>query len=162
LTLITSPKLFNLYVNDLTVGPSSKRIGCSVDDVIVNNISYADDMVLLSPSVRALGELLGSCEEYALSHGLTYNVKKSEYLVFKAIGGKLPETVPPIKLNGGDLKRVFKFKYRGHFVTDDLKDQSDIERERRALAVRCNILVRRFARCSEQVKITLFKAYCQV
>ncbi|XP_063542112.1 uncharacterized protein LOC134750798 [Cydia strobilella] len=37
----------------------------------------------------------------------------------------------------------------------------DIERERRALAVRCNMLARRFARCTEEVKATLFKAYCQ-
>ncbi|CAG9134888.1 unnamed protein product [Plutella xylostella] len=37
----------------------------------------------------------------------------------------------------------------------------DIERERRALSVRCNMLARRFARSSEQVKITLFKAFCQ-
>ncbi|XP_047990506.1 uncharacterized protein LOC125229659 [Leguminivora glycinivorella] len=83
-------------------------------------------------------------------------------MVFKAVGGKLPESVPVIKLNNNELKRVHAFKYLGHYVTDDLKDQLDIERERRALAVRCNMLVRRFARCSQQVKITLFKAYCQV
>ncbi|XP_028176959.1 uncharacterized protein LOC114364837 [Ostrinia furnacalis] len=59
------------------------------------------------------------------------------------------------------LKRVNSFKYLGHWVTDDLKDNVDIERERRALSVRCNMLARRFARCKDEVKITLFKAYCQ-
>lgn len=54
-----------------------------------------------------------------------------------------------------------KFKYLGHWVTDDLRDNMDIERERRSLAVRCNMLVRRFARCTNQVKVTLFKAFCQ-
>lgn len=49
----------------------------------------------------------------------------------------------------------------GYFVTEGLDDQMDMERERRALTVRCNMLARRFARCSEQAKITLFKAYCQ-
>lgn len=159
---LTSPKLFNLYIDDLIVALSSRRIGCRINDVTINNISYADDMVLLSPTVRALNELLGMCEEYARSHGLTYNVKKSEYLVFKAVGGKCPDNVPSIKLNGVQLQRVHKFKYLGHFVTDDLKDQCDIERERRAMAVRCNMLIRRFARCSREAKITLFKAYCQV
>ena len=57
---------------------------------------------------------------------------------------------------------MYRFKYLGHYVTDSLDDQVDIERERRALAVRCNMLARRFARCSRAVKITLFKAYCQV
>ncbi|XP_063366759.1 uncharacterized protein LOC134655240 [Cydia amplana] len=37
----------------------------------------------------------------------------------------------------------------------------DMERERRSMAVRCNMLARRFARCTKEVKITLFKAYCQ-
>ncbi|CAK1582534.1 unnamed protein product [Parnassius mnemosyne] len=159
---ITSPKLFNLYINDLIVELSSKIVGCRIDDVSFNNISYADDMVLLSPTVKATRELLKICEKYALNHGLRYNCNKSEFMVFRAVGCKSPENVPAIKLNGIELKRVAKFKYLGHFVTDDLNDNVDIERERRALAVRCNMLARRFARCSEQVKITLFKAYCQV
>ncbi|XP_026326151.1 uncharacterized protein LOC113234843 [Hyposmocoma kahamanoa] len=33
---LTSPKLFNLYVNDLTVELSSMRVVCRVDDVSVN------------------------------------------------------------------------------------------------------------------------------
>ncbi|XP_047027982.1 uncharacterized protein LOC124636075 [Helicoverpa zea] len=127
---------------------SSKKTGCRIDDVSVNNISYADDMVLLSPTVRALRELLKVCEDYAQMHGLSYNVRKSELLVFKADGGKCPESVPVVKLSGHELKRVYQFKYLGHYVTDDLNDHVDIERERRALAVRCNMLVRRFARCS--------------
>ncbi|XP_047988435.1 uncharacterized protein LOC125227784 [Leguminivora glycinivorella] len=142
---ITSPKLFSLYVNDLIEGLSRTPVGCRVDDVSVNNISYADDMVLLTPSVRAMRKLLGICEEYVGKHGLLYNAKKSEYMVFKAVGGKLPESVPVIKLNYNELKRVHAFKYLGHYVTEDLKDQLDIERERRALAVRCNMLVKSYS-----------------
>ncbi|XP_063381188.1 uncharacterized protein LOC134667694 [Cydia fagiglandana] len=63
-------------------------------------------------------------------------------------------------LNGALLDRVQSFKYLGHIVTADLKDDVDMERERRALCVRANMLARRFARCSSDVKITLFKAYC--
>ncbi|KAJ8719404.1 hypothetical protein PYW08_011579 [Mythimna loreyi] len=37
----------------------------------------------------------------------------------------------------------------------------DMDRERRALSVRGNMLSRRFARCSPDVKVTLFKSYCQ-
>ncbi|XP_052758207.1 uncharacterized protein LOC128202323 [Galleria mellonella] len=157
---LTSPKLFNLYINDLIVGLSSSRVGCHVDNVCINNISYADDMVLLTPTIRALRQLMYMCETYSASHGLKYNVNKTEYLIFKA-NGKCPTHVPDIQLHGANIKRVHKFKYLGHYVTDDLKGQTDVARERRALAVRCNMLARRFARCSEEVKITLFKAYCQ-
>ncbi|CAG9130602.1 unnamed protein product [Plutella xylostella] len=66
-----------------------------------------------------------------------------------------------ITLCGAPLNRVNKFKYLGHWVTEDLTDDLDIERERRALAARCNMLARRFARCSKEVRVSLFKAYCQ-
>ncbi|PZC81706.1 hypothetical protein B5X24_HaOG212150 [Helicoverpa armigera] len=156
---LTSPTLFNLYVNALIERLSSTHVGCHVGGVCVNNISYADDMVLLSASVCGLSKLIGICEEYALSHGLLYNTKKSECMVFRA-RGKCPDSVPSIKLNNVPLKRVDTFKYLGHLVTSDLKDDSDLERERRALSVRANMIARRFSRCSKEVKNTLFRAYC--
>ncbi|CAK1589920.1 unnamed protein product [Parnassius mnemosyne] len=103
-------------------------------------------MVLLSPSICGMRKLLAICEDYADQHGLKYNADKSELLVFRG-RNKSPTYIPPVKLNGLLLQRVAQFKYLGHIVTEDLKDDLDIERERRALAVR--------------VKITLFKAFCQ-
>ncbi|CAG9131273.1 unnamed protein product [Plutella xylostella] len=156
---LTSPSLFNLYVDALIVALSKQHVGCHVDGVCVNNLSYADDMVLLSASVCGLRKLLRICEDYAMSHGLKYNVPKSKYMVFAA-GSKRPDGVPPIRLYGVPLDRVEHFKYLGHVLTPDLKDCADIERERRALSIRANMLARRFARCSQNVKITLFRAFC--
>lgn len=117
-------------------------------------------MVLLGPTAGSIREMLRTCEEYAVKHGLMYNVRKSEYLIFGAPGKPICYK-PTISLNGVPLKRVTQFKYLGHYVTDDLKDQVDMDRERRTLAARCNMLAHRFARCSVEAKITLFKAYCQ-
>ncbi|KAL0895108.1 hypothetical protein ABMA27_013565 [Loxostege sticticalis] len=140
---LTSPTLFNIYVNGLIGELSGAGVGCSIDGCFVNNISYADDMVLLSPSVNALKTLIAICERYAVAHGLRYNVKKSEILVFKS--GTKTYSVPPLTLSGTPLQTVKKFKYLGHWVTEDLKDDLDLERERRALSVRGNMLSRRFA-----------------
>ncbi|XP_063386453.1 uncharacterized protein LOC134672461 [Cydia fagiglandana] len=117
-------------------------------------------MVLLSPSISGIQDLLTICERYADSHGLRYNASKSELLVFKAGTKSYPRT-PQVKLGNTPLKIVEEFKYLGHWVTSSLTDNKDIERERRALAVRSNMLIRRFARCNRNVKITLFRAYCQ-
>ncbi|XP_026316031.1 uncharacterized protein LOC113227355 [Hyposmocoma kahamanoa] len=129
---LTSPKLFNLYINGLIEQLSGARVGCSIGGRVINNISYTDDMVLLSPSVRALRRLLKICEQYAVAHELRYNAKKSELLVFKA-GTKTYNTVPPITLDGAPLKQVKQFKYLGHWVTDALTDNLELDRERRAL-----------------------------
>ncbi|CAG9103211.1 unnamed protein product [Plutella xylostella] len=157
---ITSPKLFNLYMDELIGELSSMHAGCYVDGKSCNNFSYADDMVLLSPSTGGLVKLLGACEQYAEKHGLKYNVTKSEIMIFKT-ENKLPQEIPSFLLCKNELNCVTRFKYLGHIVTDDLKDDEDIERERRALAVRANMLARRFARCTREVKVTLFRAYCQ-
>lgn len=71
---LTSPILFNIYVNELIVELNSIRVGCYIDGVCINNISYADDMELLSASVCGIRKLLSVCESYAKSHGLIYNV----------------------------------------------------------------------------------------
>ncbi|XP_026315971.1 uncharacterized protein LOC113227298 [Hyposmocoma kahamanoa] len=117
-------------------------------------------MVLLSPSIRGLMSMLQVWESYNVIHGLKYNVTKSQLVIFKA-STKCYSIVPDVTLNGARLNMVTRFKYLDHWVTDDLCDNGDIERERRSLAVPANMLARRFARCTKQVKITLFEAYCQ-
>ncbi|KAJ8711765.1 hypothetical protein PYW08_008719 [Mythimna loreyi] len=156
---LTSPKLFCLYVDQLIRELSGTMVGCSIDGTFVNNISYADDMVLLAPSISALRRLVSVCERYAEAQGLRYNSKKSECLLFKA--GTKNYAVPPITLVGTALEWVTSFKYLGHWVTATQTDNNDMERERRALSVRSNMLIRRFAKCSRDVKNTLFRAYCQ-
>ncbi|XP_048481626.1 uncharacterized protein LOC125489563 [Plutella xylostella] len=116
-------------------------------------------MVLLSPSIGGLRKLLYICENFAHRNGMMYNVKKCEMMVFRFRGG--PERVPPVYMYGSAIRVVKQFKYLGHILTESLSDDADMERERRALAVRCNMLARRFSKCSRDVKIVLFKAYCQ-
>ncbi|CAG9137962.1 unnamed protein product [Plutella xylostella] len=91
---LSSPSLFNLYINALIEELSGCRVGCHIDRVCVNNISYADDMALLSASPGGLAHLLGICEKYAASHGLLYNTTKSECMVF---GLAVPESTSPVR-----------------------------------------------------------------
>ncbi|XP_063540052.1 uncharacterized protein LOC134749077 [Cydia strobilella] len=84
---------------------SSTHVGCHIDGVGINNISNADDMVLLGPSINAIRQLVS-------------------------------KIVPPVMLGGVPLKVADQFKYLGHMVTPDLRDDAYIERERRALSVR--------------------------
>lgn len=66
--------------------------------------------------------------------------------------------MPPLKLNEFKLKRVHKFKYLGQYL---MGDQKDIDRERRAVSIKGNMLARKYARCSDEVKLPLFKPHCQ-
>lgn len=78
----------------------------------MNNLSYANDMVRLSPSIKELRKLLSICEHYANAHGFKYNVIKTEIMVFAS--GKGPDSVPKVYLNGTAIRIVKQFKYLGH------------------------------------------------
>lgn len=56
-------------------------------------------------------------------------------------------------LNGSKLSTVDKFLNLGHIGNESLGDNDDTERERRALTM----MTRKFVRCLDQVKLTLFK-----
>lgn len=51
-------------------------------------------------------------------------------------------------------------KYLGHFLTDDLRDDRDIQRQYSKLYAQANTLLRKFSMCSANVKRALFRAYC--
>ena len=55
---------------------------------------------------------------------------------------------------------VASYKYLGHYITDYLSDDEDINRQRRTLFVQGYIILRKFNMCSLGVKLTLFRTYC--
>jgi hypothetical protein len=76
---------------------------------------------------------LEGCQEDAVQYGLKYNENKSGFMVIK-VRNKNPANVPSIMLNCTALYRVTHFKQLGQIVTDGLKDDMDMERERTALS----------------------------
>lgn len=153
-----SPALFNVYMDELSSQLNATKVGCFIGGVSTNNICYADDMVLLAPSLNGLKKLIAICEQYAKSHDMIYNEAKSVVMVFRF--KKSPSVIPPIQLNNKTLQVVSKVKYLGHIITEDLNDGPDIDRQRQAISIRAGMLSRRFYRCSSPVKRMLFNAFC--
>jgi hypothetical protein len=156
---VLSPLLFNLYVDDLSKILNNCYIGCTVNDVLINHLIYADDLVLLAPSAQALQLLVNQCELFAGCHDILYNTKKSVCMCIKPRNFKfdIPNNV---LLNGKLLKNVTSEKYLGVLVANNCKDDPDIEQQCRSLYSRGNVLIRNFKSCSEDVKCHLFRAYC--
>ena len=68
--------------------------------------------------------------------------------------------IPNFLLNNVLLTRVTKYKYLGHCISDDLSDDDDMARQYRQIYAQGNALLRNFFRCTESVKITLFRSFC--
>ena len=62
----------------------SKGIGCFIGIQYSGAFSYADDIILLCPSVEGTNEMLKHCQEYANNHFIKFNTAKSQFIVFPA------------------------------------------------------------------------------
>ena len=69
-------------------------------------------------------------------------------------------SIPECKLKGVTLHVVATHKYLGNYISDDLSDDDDINRQRRTLYVQGNIVLQKLIMCSLEVKLTLFRSYC--
>ena len=51
---VLSPLLFNIYVDDLLIELKDNETGCHMEHYFVGALGYADDLILLSPTVYGL------------------------------------------------------------------------------------------------------------
>ena len=73
---VASPHFFNLVFDSLNEDLNAAGVGCCIGSNIVNNLSWADDLVLLTPSAHALSDLLKVCDKFAFDNLIIFNTKK--------------------------------------------------------------------------------------
>lgn len=156
---ILSPLLFNLYMDGLSSLLNNCNIGCCVGNTTINNLMYADDLVVFSPSAAGLRKLLNICENFASASDIKYNERKSAVLIFRPKGEKA-EPQPKFYLNGSLMAVVKTVKYLGQYLTNDLTDNHDIKRQCAKLYIQGNTILRKFYMCTVDVKLTLFRSFC--
>ena len=156
---LISPYLFNVYMDELNRRLCGMKVGCRIAGQSTNNLAYADDLVILAPTGRALNALLKVCETYAAENYIIFNATKSVCMLITP-RDEHKFVRPNIYLCGEMLEFVNKHKYLGNIITSNLSDEEDIQREMRSMYSRGNLLLRKFSFCSEEIKITLFRTYC--
>ena len=73
---VLSPLLFSVYVDELLEKLKKNGVGCYIGHNFVGALGYADDIILLCPSVKGLKNMISMCEEYAESHDILFNGEK--------------------------------------------------------------------------------------
>ena len=160
---ILSPYLFRVYIRDLIRAVVMSNIGCTgYNGFCLNLLAYADDIVILAPSWQGLQLLLKIIDMAARAIELSFNTKKTVCMVFNPCDKHkmVCNSFPQFQLAGCYLSFVSQFRYLGHIIENTFSDDSDIHREIKCLFTRTNLLIRRFSRCSMQVKVKLFKSFC--
>ena len=132
---IISPVLFNVYMDDLSCVLNRSNIGGRIGGEIVNHLSYADDLCLISLSSAGMQKLLNVCSKYATEHSLSYNANKSYSLCFKATTIKFKR--PTLHIGQINIPNVTDCSYLG--ITISVKKNCDLDLKRKMRKCYANV-----------------------
>ena len=154
---VLSPTLFCIYFDELLRRLRETDVGCHVGHMSYAAFGYADDLLLLSPSIHGLEILVKTSESFASEYGVTFNAKKTECICFSKNACPLQRQV---KVNGQHVKWKEKVKYLGIILTNDMCDDADIRAKRGEFIGSVNRLNAQFRVVPDQIRIRLLQTYC--
>ena len=146
-------RLFNVYMDDLSVNLNKLQIVCLYAGTLINHLMYADDLSTFPPSVARLRKLTYCSAKF----NITYNAKTYFSMVIEN-KPQYMKHVHCIHLNNHPLPYTTKYKYLGHIINNNLTDDDDIARKKDAFYAQANVLARKWCLCKISTKITLFQA----
>ena len=146
---ILSPKLFSVYMDDLSKMLNNSGMGCYVDNVCVNHVFYADDLCLTALCAIVLQQMINIvCHRYSIIVDLNFNALKSFCFAFTPRLYKL--CLPHVHINNVPLVYVDSIKHLGFTFSRNHKDDDDMLRQMRTLYARSNRIVKIFHNCSKK------------
>ena len=151
---IMSPLLFGIYIDDLLHDLKNSGIGCIVGNYFYGAFGYADDIILLCPTITGLEHMIKICELYADKHSISFNGKKSKLLIF---GERIND--PMIRIKGELVPVCTNAIYLGNMLSTI--SNSDLVNEGiKHFNISFNIFLSKFNSCKILVKDKLFNQYC--
>ena len=151
---ILSGYLFNIFMRPLVKKLNGNVIQQTID---YSNIMYADDLVMFTPSVNGMSQMLKDCEDFAIENGLKWNPIKSKVMSFGVRSPKI------FILCNESIEFVDSFKYLGFQLTkkkDLVCDNDQLFGEARRIYKYTNIMMAaKMNKLSYDVKISLIKTF---
>ena len=157
---VLSPFLFNIYMDELISDLINDGSGCWIGSTFYGILVYADDILLLAPSVASLQKMILTCQKFGSKNGLDFNSKKSVCINFHKPGDcKTADCEPTLLLNDIKLKWCNSIKHLGHTISCCLDFDADIS-VRKGQFISCvNNILSEFAFAHPAVKVKLLKVH---
>ena len=152
---VLSPVLFIMYIDELLVRLSKSKLGCHIGNSFCGALGYADDVVLLSPSITSAKAMLHICSEFASDYNVLFNCSKSKMLCF----GKSKYVGQGLDFMGGIVSIINTDKHLGHPIGRD-SNKTSIDDAINDLYCKTNMIMSHFSYVDFDVKYKLFKSFC--
>ena len=117
-----SPHLFNIYAEHvMRKALKHHPTGIAVDGTLVNNLRYADDIILVAKSMQELQDLTNKVKTASEAAALFLNVSKTK--VMKVTKSRNNES---LTVNNQNVKIVKVFNYLDALLTNTLDDSNEV------------------------------------
>ena len=83
---VLSPILFAVYIDELLIKLRSSGVGCYIGNTFLGAFGYADDIILICPTIRALKVMLSIAQNYTDSFDIKFNISKSLLVAYNKHG----------------------------------------------------------------------------
>ena len=153
---ILSPLLFSIYLNPLLNKINKCNTGCDLGDNASKIFAYADDLVVLSPTLGGLKEIINHIASYSDNYQINFNAEKSFILPYSY---HLSEFDINVELNGSQIKMVNHVEHLGFFMSSG-RYSYEFDNIIKDMNVKTNVLRSNFSCMSLGCKVKLFKAHC--
>jgi len=156
---VLSPHLFAVYIDDLIKLIQSSNVGCMIGVISMNIFVYADDIILLAPSVGALQHMISVCETHLAYLDMTLNTKKCVCL---RIGARYKDDCCSIiTLSGESLCWVDNCRYLGVYLVTGKQFQCSISNNKKSFYRSFNAVYSKVGcYASEEVLVKLIATKC--
>ena len=156
---VLSPTLFSLYVDELGEIMEKGVDGCWVQGEYFGILIYADDIILLSPSICGLQRMLNNCEAFADVSGLTFNPTKTKCIKFHNGNEKCDNVQYDIFLGNQKLTWETQVPHLGHTLSCCNDFSIDVNKRKGGLIGCVNNITSEFGFAHYKCKLKLMQIY---
>jgi hypothetical protein len=156
---VLSPYLFAIYIDGIVETLQHSGLGCRIKQVPVCIFLYADDIILLSPSVASLQQMLLLCEQHLSWLEMALNVKKSVCIRFGPRYDAECESL--VTISGQKLAWVKSCRYLGVYMCAARNFKCLFDEAKKAYYRSFNAVFGKVGRrASEEVTLKLIQTKC--
>ena len=77
---ILSPELFTIYTDAMFENVKDSGLGCYIGNIFTGGLGFADDGVLISPTLPPMKEMFNICEAFGQKYNVMFNPEKYQLL----------------------------------------------------------------------------------
>ena len=160
-----SPFLFSIYIDELSGRLDKDEAGIIVGNMKINNILYADDLILICNNVFEMNRMLEITENYGKEYEIKFNPNKTNYIIFfdKQLSNQ-KEFIIDIQpvFQGEVVKRVEAIKYLGVWLDEQINFKIQLKKRKRLFTYSYQQMKKCGIMCdliSTEIKLCYYKTY---